>query len=531
MNHVKIISVYLFLLIISLEFYGCGGDSDEDSAYSLSVEPANLTLDKAAGSSNEFTIIAKLGGKDADWTIKNNTDFAEMSISSGTGTAKVKVYAREKNDGNDHTGELIVSTGDKTQVVTITQKGIDRDMMVGIGDVLEMSYGVACSSRPGNKVKYYYIALYETTEFEKLGSNENKIDDIQKKSSKLFYPNYPEDIIDGKFGLDYQNVIAWYQDIQPDHKYTIVVVPFDSNSIPGEISSQPVSTKSIRNQPEVTPSEYTSVVKNGIEYHKWTATMSAFCSYYYTYACVGEEEFDTYIRNDHGIVLAWNIMMQIPSITDAGIQPVFNKNSSKPCREFIYPKMTSSAQCAELPKYASNDTYLQVATWGFNSSGAYSGIINIMNTKIVPGGDDVLNFDGVSREDFDEDECLDKDAYTLSVEPTAISFGSLKSSQSVNVTSNGSWNVSTSASWISTSKSSGSGNSSFTVNVSNNTDAQRSGSVTVKLANSDKQISITILQEKMSEITRDDYDDDEMLDQLNTTIVRNDFSGDSNLDK
>lgn len=96
MNHVKIISVYLFLLIISLEFYGCGGDSDEDSAYSLSVEPANLTLDKAAGSSNEFTITAKLGGKDADWTIKNNTDFAEMSISSGTGTAKVKVYARKR---------------------------------------------------------------------------------------------------------------------------------------------------------------------------------------------------------------------------------------------------------------------------------------------------------------------------------------------------------------------------------------------------------------------------------------------------
>lgn len=103
-------------------------------------------------------------------------------------------------------------------------------------------------------------------------------------------------------------------------------------------------------------------------------------------------------------------------------------------------------------------------------------------------------------------------SYNLSASPTSVSFGSGQSSQTITVTSNDSWTVSKSASWITLSKTSGSNNSSFSITASANTGSQRTGTVTVKGTNSGKSVTINVTQAKSSDISRDDFSGDKSLD-------------------
>ncbi len=68
----------------------------------------------------------------------------------------------------------------------------------------------------------------------------------------------------------------------------------------------------------------------------------------------------------------------------------------------------------------------------------------------------------------------------LSVDPTTLTFSSATGSQTVTITSTQNWTITDNQSWITTSKTSGSNNSTFTVTVSaNNGSTTRTGSVTV----------------------------------------------------
>jgi hypothetical protein len=80
---------------------------------------------------------------------------------------------------------------------------------------------------------------------------------------------------------------------------------------------------------------------------------------------------------------------------------------------------------------------------------------------------------------------------SVTVSPTSLSYSSAAGSQTVNVTSNTSWNVSDDRSWITTSGSSGSGNGSFTVSATANTGAARSGTVTVVGGTVTRTISVS----------------------------------------
>jgi len=82
---------------------------------------------------------------------------------------------------------------------------------------------------------------------------------------------------------------------------------------------------------------------------------------------------------------------------------------------------------------------------------------------------------------------------TLSVNTTTWSPGSAATNKAVTVTSNISWKVSSNASWLTLSKSSGSGNGSFTVYVKANTNisSSRSGKITVKAGSITKTINVT----------------------------------------
>jgi hypothetical protein len=72
-----------------------------------------------------------------------------------------------------------------------------------------------------------------------------------------------------------------------------------------------------------------------------------------------------------------------------------------------------------------------------------------------------------------------------------LTFLWIDGNKTVNVTASGSWTVSKSASWITISATSGSGNGSFTVRPSKNIGALRSGTVTVTQGSVSKTITVT----------------------------------------
>ena len=348
----------------------------------LSVTPSSLQFRKMAGESQTLFIEAS-----GDWTIENNTDFLSLSETSGSGAASVTATTNKNNNGGENTGELIVKCGKKSATVKAVQEGVDMELMVQIQDesILEMSNGIAIAAHAGPKVKYFQIALYKTDEYNKLAGPDDVIKDIKVSSGKKFYPNYPDDVSDGKISVTYDDVIAWYKKITDNTQYTIVAVPYDSNGNTGEISVKPVTTKSSTNQPLVSITDYKLRKGTDGAFHQWTATTNNFCSYYYVYSCIGSKKSNSYVRDDNGIVLAWYIKTHLSDVSDAGYEADFN-GDVRHCREIILPQMSGSGPFTI--EKESSDAYSEILAWGFSSNNNPSGTVTVVKEVVGAEPDD-----------------------------------------------------------------------------------------------------------------------------------------------
>ena len=72
---------------------------------------------EADGGKKAFTI--SCNGK---WTIENNSDWCKMDVNSGTGNLGVTVMAETYDGMEDRSVDLMVKSGNKTQVLSVTQK-------------------------------------------------------------------------------------------------------------------------------------------------------------------------------------------------------------------------------------------------------------------------------------------------------------------------------------------------------------------------------------------------------------------------
>lgn len=92
----------------------------------------------------------------------------------------------------------------------------------------------------------------------------------------------------------------------------------------------------------------------------------------------------------------------------------------------------------------------------------------------------------------------------LTVSPTSVSMQKNGGSQTISVTSNNVWTASSNQSWCSLSKTSGTGNGSFTINASSNsTIYSRNATVTIKAG--DKTRTVSVSQEENISITLSSY--------------------------
>ena len=119
---------YLFIMVLFCTFGSCskgGSHIDEPDNPDNPDNPTNVTLEisstdlvfEAKGEEKEFTIYCN-----ADWTITNESDWCTTNITQGNGYGRVVVTVEAYSETEDRNTNLTVKAGDKTKVLTVTQK-------------------------------------------------------------------------------------------------------------------------------------------------------------------------------------------------------------------------------------------------------------------------------------------------------------------------------------------------------------------------------------------------------------------------
>lgn len=182
---------------------------------------------------------------------------------------------------------------------------------------------------------------------------------------------------------------------------------------------------------------------------------------------------------------------------------------------------SNQSWCTVSPSYGNNNGVVTVTVSKNTSTNSRTASIVIkeeINGKTVTVS--VLQ-DGdyssvIGRDEYDNDKNLDGSGsvtYTLSVDQESLTTTSLGESKTVSITSNDSWNVSSSQTWCMVSPTSGTGNGNVTVKTLENTLTSRTATVTINGVKSGKKIVLTVQQEGGFNVCigRDEYNEDKKL--------------------
>ena len=386
-KNMKKLDSFLLSLAVLTAFCAC------QKEYELLVSISDVNLTASEGSSAVVGISGLYGSDAAEWTIEGDYDanlYFMLSSSHGTGTADITITASTANDNpGERTGSFVVTCGTESATITVRQRSsVDAECVAVPVNVLGMTYGVACNVNVGSRCGKYYMGLYEAQTAGTMTDNDFRVD-LQKTSSRrALSPDYPENNPEGRFGTDYKEVIAWFSNLKSNTNYVLVTAAYTSDGEKGCVTQQPVTTKNDKYQPTA---DITDIAHDGD--HSWTVNMKGNCSNYYTYACVANQPFDSYTRDDHGIVLAWRMMQSLPLVSkDNSMATSFNTNGGKmDTREYIYPKQRNNNTFADL-SVKSTDRYLHIVVWGFSAddADAYSGMLSEAKIELQGGNEETV---------------------------------------------------------------------------------------------------------------------------------------------
>lgn len=123
----KLEKLFVSILAAAALFVGCKDNGENSELPALSVNPTEITIDKAGGSQ---TITVK---SNRDWTVKTDADWLAVNPTYGSASKKdatvsVKALA---NTGYNRTGTVTVSTEFDYKTVTVTQPGDKGEDITG----------------------------------------------------------------------------------------------------------------------------------------------------------------------------------------------------------------------------------------------------------------------------------------------------------------------------------------------------------------------------------------------------------------
>lgn len=120
--------LFYVLIVLSCTLWSCGDDKDNVENPEIPDNPTNITLDvstsdltfEAKGGQKEFTIYCN-----SDWTITYNSTWCKTDIASGNGNKTIIITVTPYTGTEDQNTNITIKTGDKTKVLTVTQKQKD----------------------------------------------------------------------------------------------------------------------------------------------------------------------------------------------------------------------------------------------------------------------------------------------------------------------------------------------------------------------------------------------------------------------
>ena len=496
----------------------------------LSLSVSEVTFDYLGGE-KEITLYSECSecGDPIPWEVtQEDPSFLNITPSFGSGgKVTVTLTAEMSQSGMQESERIKFNNGIDTIYLRVSQDPHPTvECYAEPTEVLDMAKGIACGVKIGNSCASYYIALYEESRANMLSDDELR-EDIKKKSDKMYYPSYPENSPDGRYGTDYQDVLAWYHDIHPNTKYVIVTCPYTSDGEEGAVYRKPVTTKNDKLQPQVVLSEITPETTNNGDFWKWSTSMEYNCQCYLVYACVSEDLFPSFQRDDNGVVLAWEIHKYRKILKEDDVTAVnFNsasKNAAR-CREYIYPKLTNNTKMVDLER-KSYDKYLEVVILAYHKSDNFetaelSGVVTDVKFDISAEptpSDPISNLD-IELNGYQDDVCMDEEVpvSTLEINTNSLFFTAAPETKSLTLTGNDSWSVTSKPTWCTVSPNSGVGSSTIKVTSTKNTTTEkRTGSIVIEGEKSQKRFTVSVTQEPGGENTigKDGYDDDTSLDE------------------
>ncbi len=127
----------MVISVLCIGLFSCGGGDDDP--VELNLSPTSISLDYRSGSNSTFSITCN-----SDWSITGIPDWISLSQSSGKGNSTIVVTATSENrDSSPRSGSIVVTCGDITKIVNVTQNQTEyTNSIVGTWflDVSDVTY-------------------------------------------------------------------------------------------------------------------------------------------------------------------------------------------------------------------------------------------------------------------------------------------------------------------------------------------------------------------------------------------------------
>lgn len=256
----------LLTVLGSLTFTACGGDDPDpvNTEVTLSVTPTDISLMATQGASASFTVSATHA-----WVISCDADWINLSSKSGNGNSSVTVTALGDNKSAiERSTTIIVTSGDKTQTVTVKQLPIYQNAVINFTNIYTMCNSAAFDIEYSDKVasfKYGFLSA------EANGWSDTRIAEALEGMTTR-YPRNDRQSIKAAVG----NVL---EELSPNTDYYLCALAYDENGQRGPVTKVKfVTSAHSASRPSV------SVIYNAFtsSYWDWKLVKGVHASNYYT---------------------------------------------------------------------------------------------------------------------------------------------------------------------------------------------------------------------------------------------------------
>lgn len=304
--------------------------TQEAAELALSVDVFELNFSEKEGDIQSLSITSN-----ANWTITGKPEWLDLSSTSGSGNASIKLTTNSFNNSSSERQQTLVVTANGTSIeVKVTQKaGLSGNCTVQLGNIITLSDAVAFSFDYGSSVSYFHVGYLDKSDIGRMTE-----DEIITVLATKFERYTPSD--------DY---VISFNNLTSLHDYVIYTIAYNKDGKRGELLSKNIRTKSGTNQANA----YVDNVAYDNSYWYWDTKIGPYASKYYQWVMTGTGTTDYWKKSD--AIVAWRFAQNIEKYPDS-FKAIVQDGSWYREREY-------------------SERYIQIVTWGVDSSGDFAGVI------------------------------------------------------------------------------------------------------------------------------------------------------------